>query len=81
MDYTSRSLDAAFRKYKSQMTRWSKYEAVEKKSLEIVIEMKESIKEGENMLNGLREGTKIPGIENSMREMSNKVEHYRFTTN
>lgn len=62
MDYTSRSLDAAFRKYKSQMTRWSKYETFEKKSLEIVIEMKESIKEGESMLDGLREGAKMPGI-------------------
>lgn len=43
--------------------------------------MKESIKEGESMLDGLREGTKIPGMDNAMREMSNKVEHYRFTVN
>ncbi len=35
--YTSRSLDAAFKKYKKYMTRWSKYEEVEKKSLEVVV--------------------------------------------
>jgi hypothetical protein len=82
LDYTGRSMDAAFRKYKRQMTRWSKYEDVEKKSLEVVLEMRDYIKEGEQVLEELRLGNNsTPTLTNSLREVGNRVEHYQRTAN
>jgi hypothetical protein len=81
IDYTSRSLDAAFCKYKRQMVRWSKYEEVEKKGLEVVLEMRDYIREGERVLDEVRNSSNISTLTNSLREVGNRVEHYQQTTN
>lgn len=73
IDFTSRSLDAAFRKYKQRMVRWSKYEEVEKKGLEVVIEMRDYIREGERVLEEIKSGGSVGGLANSLRELSNRV--------
>lgn len=81
IEFTSRSLDAAFRKYKQQMVRWSKYEEVEKKGLEVVIEIRDYIREGERVLEDIRTGENSGGLANSVREVGNRVEHYQATSN
>jgi hypothetical protein len=73
LDYTSQCLDAAFRRYKKSMTRWSKYEDAEKKGLEVVLEVKESIADGEGMLENLRQGSLLANIDNTIKEMGNRV--------
>lgn len=81
IDFTARSLDAAFRKYKQQMVRWSKYEEVEKKGLEVVLEMRDYIRERERVLDDIRSGGSVGGLGNSLREVANRVEHYQATSN
>jgi hypothetical protein len=39
LEYTSRALDNAFLTYRRNMTRWSKYEDIEKKGLQLVLEL------------------------------------------
>lgn len=39
LDYTSKCLDNAFINYRRKMPRWSKYEEVEKKGLQLVAEI------------------------------------------
>jgi adenine/guanine phosphoribosyltransferase-like PRPP-binding protein len=80
IDFTARSLDAAFRKYKQQMARWSKYEEVEKKGLEVVLEMRDYIREGERVLDDVRQGGSVAALGNALREVGKRVEHYQSTS-
>ena len=43
--------------------------------------MKQSIKDGESMLQDLREGKSAQNMDNSLKELGNRVEHYKFTAN
>jgi hypothetical protein len=51
LEYTARCLDAGFVRYKNGMTRWSKYEEVEKKGLQVSLEMGQFIQTQQTLLN------------------------------
>jgi chromosome segregation ATPase len=50
LDYTSATLDAAYNRYKEQMPRWSQYEETEKKSIRLLQELEEYVKEQEGTI-------------------------------
>lgn len=55
LEYTARCLDAGFVQYKINMTRWSKYEDIEKKGLQLNIEMGEFIQTQQALLTGKKQ--------------------------
>ena len=76
MEYLSQSLDTAFRDYRARMPRWSQYEEVERKGLEVVVELDRYINEEQEILNTLRGG----GV-SSERDREKWDEHLAETNN
>ena len=79
LEHTARTLDTAFSQYKEKSPKWSMYEEIEKKGLQLLKELQEYIQTEEHFVKKVsRKGQDNDELKENYREVSNRTVHYAY---